>query len=116
MEGITFVLANALRYFPDTVDTLLVVGGGANNPLWRQMIADVMNCKLIFPLEAESAALGAAFQAGAAATGLDVAGYVREQNIPMRPEIVEPQNHKAYQEVFQRARRFGEALFDDQYS
>ena len=51
MEGITMVLANALKLFPNKIDTLLVVGGGANNPLWRQIIADSLNCTLMFPLE-----------------------------------------------------------------
>jgi xylulokinase len=112
LEGITFLLADALHYFPSKVDTLYVVGGGARNPLWRQMIADVLNCKLVFPVEAESAALGAAFQAGAAATGQDVADYVLQQNIELEKETVEPKNHQEYQEAFERYRRLGKALFE----
>ena len=45
---------------------LLVVGGGSHNQLWRQMLADVLDMELHFPKEKESAALGAAFQVGAA--------------------------------------------------
>jgi xylulokinase len=113
MEGITFVLADVLQYFPP-IDTLLVVGGGAKNTLWQQMIADVLNCRLVFPLETESAALGAAFQAGAAATGTDVADYVLQQTIARKPDVVEPKNHQAYQEAFRQHRRFGKALFDQE--
>jgi xylulokinase len=111
LEGITFLLADALQYFPESVDQLLVVGGGAKNSVWCQMIADILNCELRFPLEAESAALGAAFQAGAAATGTDVADYVRQQTIPIKPNIVEPENPEAYQDALEQYRRFGTALF-----
>jgi sugar (pentulose or hexulose) kinase len=72
-----------------------------------------LNCELRFPLEAESAALGAAFQAGAAATGTDVADYVRQQTIPIQPDIMEPENPEAYQEALEQYRRFGTALFGE---
>jgi xylulokinase len=114
LEGITFLLADALDHFPNksAIKTLLVVGGGAKNPLWQQMIADILNCRLEFPLEAESAALGAAFQAGAAATGATVEDFIRQQSIDRNPAVVEPKNHEAYQEAFQRYKASGQRLFD----
>lgn len=115
LEGISFLLADAMNHFPnkDEIKTLLVVGGGAKNPLWQQMIADILNCRLEFPLEGESAALGAAFQAGAAATGATVEDYVLQQKIDRNPIVVEPKNHAAYQEAFQRYKDFGNRLFDE---
>ena len=117
MESITFCLVDTLRYFPKnarTLEKLYVVGGGAKNPLWRQMIADVMQCKLVFPVETESAALGAAFQAGAAADGVSVKDYVCRQAIDMEPNVVHPisANFDAYQKAFQRYRTLGQALFN----
>ncbi|CAJ1951212.1 unnamed protein product [Cylindrotheca closterium] len=116
LEAITFLLANALEEFPNKndIDTLLVVGGGAKNPFWQQMIADITNRKLIFPLETETAALGAAFQAGAAASGMAVEEYVKGQAQALKrsPDTVQPQNHKAYEEAAARFRQFGSNLFD----
>ena len=113
MEGITFCLADALRQFPnhETITTLYVVGGGSKNPLWRQMIADIFNCRLVFPVETETGALGAAFQAGAAATGTDVADFVQQQTILFEPTIVEPQYHELYQEAHERYRKYVKLLY-----
>ncbi|CAB9528839.1 Xylulose kinase [Seminavis robusta] len=115
MEAITFCLADTLQYFPSgkKLDKVLLVGGGAKNPFWRQMIADVLQCPLVFPVETESAALGAAFQAGAAATGTSVKEYVLQQNIEMEPAEVKPSpdNFKAYEVAFERYRSLGHKLF-----
>ena len=116
MEAITFCLADTLQYFPEgsrKLNKLYVVGGGAKNPLWRQMIADVLQCPLAFPVEAESAALGAAFQAGAAAKGIPVEEYVARQKIELEPTVVEPnpENFHAYAEALDRYRRYGQKLF-----
>lgn len=40
-----------------------LIGGGAKNPVWRQMVADIMNVAVICPQEHEAAALGSAIQA-----------------------------------------------------
>ena len=114
MESITFCLADTLQYFPESkLDKLYVVGGGAKNKFWRQMIADVMQCELVFPVEPESAALGAAFQAGAASKGIPVKDYVAQQNIPIETSEVKPneENAAAYMNAFERYRLCGGKLF-----
>jgi len=45
------------------VDAVRLVGGGANNPLWRQILADVIRAPIQVLAETESAVLGAALQA-----------------------------------------------------
>ena len=40
-----------------------LVGGGAKSPIWRQMVANIFNCKVISPQTKEAGALGAALQA-----------------------------------------------------
>ena len=40
-----------------------LIGGAAQSPLWRQMVADIMATPLICPTHTEAAALGAAIQA-----------------------------------------------------
>ena len=40
-----------------------LVGGGAQSPLWRQMVADIFNCSVVCPISSEAGAVGAALQA-----------------------------------------------------
>ncbi|HAQ25184.1 MAG TPA: xylulokinase, partial [Pseudomonas sp.] len=44
-------------------ERIRLIGGGAKNPLWRQIIADVMDAPVICTTHGEAAALGAAIQA-----------------------------------------------------
>ncbi len=44
-----------------------VTGGGAKSPLWRQIIADVLNVELVTTSATEGPAFGAALLAGVAA-------------------------------------------------
>lgn len=66
VEGVSF----ALRYGFDLLrdlgmpgDTLRLIGGGAKSPVWRQLIADLMNTPVVCPVHGEAAALGGALQA-----------------------------------------------------
>jgi xylulokinase len=117
LEGITFVLADALQHF-GPIERLFVVGGGSKNHFWCQMIADVVGCELVFPIEPESAALGAAFQAGAAACGMEVDKYVMQQDIPVLQNTVKPipENGEPYREAFTRYRMLSSKLFQDSSS
>ena len=66
MEGTTF----GLRYGLDLLrrngvqsHTIRLVGGGSKSPLWRQMVADIMDTPVVCTEQSEAAALGAAIQA-----------------------------------------------------
>lgn len=41
-----------------------ICGGGAKSPLWRKMIANILNIKVSVPVTEEGPALGAAMLAG----------------------------------------------------
>ena len=101
MEGITYLIAEGVSTMKKACGDgfeptcLLVVGGGSHNQLWRQMLADVVRIDLRFPKEKESAALGAAFQIGAAVEAakvtqgkLSMEEYILRQSIEMEDEIV----------------------------
>ncbi|HZL99728.1 MAG TPA: xylulokinase [Planctomycetota bacterium] len=63
LEGVSLNLAwgvERMRSLGIAVDAVRVVGGGAQNPLWRQILADALDAPVAPLLEAESAALGAA--------------------------------------------------------
>ncbi|MET1076626.1 MAG: xylulokinase [Pseudomonas sp.] len=66
VEGTTF----GLRYGLDLLregglnsQGIRLIGGGAKNPLWRQMVADITDTPVICTRHGEAAALGAAIQA-----------------------------------------------------
>ena len=66
LEGVTFGLRYGLDLLRESgirSERIRLIGGGAKNPLWRQIIADVMATPVICTSHSEAAALGAAIQA-----------------------------------------------------
>ncbi|WP_210638960.1 MULTISPECIES: xylulokinase [unclassified Pseudomonas] len=66
VEGTTF----GLRYGLDLLRanglearSIRLIGGGSKSPVWRQIVADIMNTTVICTEQSEAAALGAAIQA-----------------------------------------------------
>ncbi|KII37270.1 xylulose kinase [Pseudomonas fluorescens] len=66
VEGTTF----GLRFGLDLLHhnglqsrSICLIGGGSKSPVWRQIVADTMNMKVVCPEQSEAAALGAAIQA-----------------------------------------------------
>jgi len=88
------------------------------------MLADVLQLELRFPREKESAALGAAFQAGAAVEALkqkcggkvvSMDAYVLEQNIDIEEDVVRPTTDtrilNMYRDGRERHFRYSQLLF-----
>ena len=70
MEGVTYALNDAksiLNGMGVEPETMLACGGGGKSPLWRQMLADVMNCPVATTVNTEGPALGVAILAGVGA-------------------------------------------------
>jgi xylulokinase len=111
LEGAAFALRRGLDHLPFVASELRVVGGGARNPLWRRILADLFAVPLVFPREAETAALGAALQAAAAASGAEVADFVAAHPPELAPERVQPHADAALHEAFARHRELGARLF-----
>jgi xylulokinase len=69
LEGVAFALRDSFTLMRaaglPTVQEVRITGGGARSPLWRQIIADVLNVELVSPAVEEGAAYGAALLAGA---------------------------------------------------
>ncbi|WP_129140628.1 xylulokinase [Modicisalibacter coralii] len=66
VEGATFGMRYGLELLgPLAADASQVrlVGGGAKSPVWRQIVADVLDVEVVCPTITEAAALGAAIQA-----------------------------------------------------
>ncbi|PNH02543.1 Xylulose kinase [Tetrabaena socialis] len=117
MEGSTLSLLSGYRRMLaaglSPCDELRLVGGGANNPLWRQVVADAFQMKVLLPAEADSAALGAALQAAAIVEGATVAGYVAAHPLPSLGQVVTPKTeHKqAYEAALRLFEQMGAHLF-----
>ncbi|MGP1601141.1 xylulokinase [Treponema sp.] len=66
MESAVFALKGGLDAFKKLgfePKEIRLIGGGAKSPLWRQIVADIMNVPVSVPVSEEAAALGAAVQA-----------------------------------------------------
>ena len=117
MEGIAFELSWAIDEIRDhgiAIDTLKMVGGAAESPLWPQIVADVTNLPVVLPTERQAAARGAALLAGVGA-GLfsdAPAGYAAFHSseahvVPNTDAVV------GYARQFDRYQRLYRALADD---
>ena len=70
MEGVAYSLNDCLGVLKQmgvAPETMLACGGGGKSPLWRQMLADVMNCPVATTVNTEGPALGVAILAGVGA-------------------------------------------------
>jgi xylulokinase len=66
VEGVTFGLRHGLSRLQEEgvqAEKIVLSGGGANSPTWRQMVADVCNVAVLMYRQEEGAAFGAAIQA-----------------------------------------------------
>lgn len=66
MEGITFSLNESIEIFREKgkeIDTIVSIGGGAKNPAWLQMQADIFQAKVVTLRGEQGPALGAAILA-----------------------------------------------------
>lgn len=71
IEGVSFGLRDSFELIKSgsgaAITQVRVSGGGAKSPLWRQILADVMNAELVTVNTTEGAAYGAALLAGVGA-------------------------------------------------
>jgi xylulokinase len=66
VEGVTFGLRYGLDLLRESgirSERIQLIGGGAKNPLWRQIVADMMATPVVCTTQSEAAALGGAIQA-----------------------------------------------------
>jgi xylulokinase len=115
LEGAAFCLRRGLDRIGACTgvraEEVRVVGGGARNPLWRRILADLFAAPLAFPTAAETAALGGALQAAAIHSGARVADFVAAHPPELEPERVAPRADAALLEAYARHRALDERLF-----
>lgn len=67
MEGVSYSQYECVEVFREmgvSVDDMMMCGGGARSPLWRQMLADLYGCPVSILAEDQGGALGVALLAG----------------------------------------------------
>ena len=102
LEGITYNLCIIADIFRSHApfDAITVIGGGAKGKVWRQMMADIYNCKIqkLSVLE-EATSMGAAVTGGVAAgvfDGFDVIERFIEVDAVHEPN---PEANAAYERM-----------------
>lgn len=111
MEGVSYSLKDCndiLKEMGVEVDEMMACGGGGRSPIWRQMLADMYNCKVKTVTAKEGPALGVAILAGVG-TGIyesvqaacDKVLKIDKECTPI-PEHTEKYAayHKVYQELY----------------
>jgi xylulokinase len=127
LEGIALGLRVAfdeLRRLATVHDEMLLLGGGARSPLWRQIFADVYNCTVVKSrIDQETAALGAAALAAVGSGAWSNFSRVVELHEIEDRSHPNPQNVAVYNSllpIFKRAaeyqRDLGEMLARSGYS
>jgi xylulokinase len=74
MEGVTFACRDAFAALRETgarPERIVLAGGGARSPFWRQMVADIFGLPVFALATTDQAAMGAALLAATGVRGLD---------------------------------------------
>ncbi len=117
MESAVFSLmdgVDAFRAKAMVPSRILLTGGGAKSPLWRQMASDVFGVPVSISVIGESAALGGALQAlwASGEEGGDLAAICK-RHVALDSAsgcVPDPEAAEAYQEALKRFRGYQKAL------
>jgi xylulokinase len=100
MEGVVFSLKDCIDLIAKmgvAIDRVIVTGGGARNPMWRQLQADVFGLPVYRNKIEEGPAFGAALLAGVAAGCFrDVNDACSVVDIDPEPARPDPKRHRLY--------------------
>lgn len=99
-------LAGFFRYTISNIERTKICGGGAKSPLWRQMVADILNIKVDIPKSEEGPSMGGAMLA-AVACGEYASVEEAAEKIVEIVDTVEPilENAARYEKQYQKFRR-----------
>jgi xylulokinase len=114
LEGVAFSLKDCFAIIAEqglALEQVRATGGGARSPLWRQIIADVLNVELVTTSAQEGPAFGAALLAGVAsgiyasiAHACHTTVHVVERTEP------QPANARVYANLYEQYRALYPAL------
>ena len=116
-EGITFGMRDSMHIMRELgleIRQIRATGGGARNPFWRQMQADIYGAPVVTVNNSEGPAFGAALMGGVAASVFDDLAEVSDELVTV-DSTAEPDAGRAarYEEWYQRFRALYPALKDE---
>ena len=114
LEGVVFGLRDSFdvaKSLGIQIDRTKICGGGAKSPLWRQMVADILNIRVDIPESEEGPAMGGAMLA-AVACGEYASVEEAAAKIVKVVDTVEPipENAQRYEERYQQFRKIYPAV------
>ena len=114
LEGVVFGLRDSFEVAKSLgiqIDRTKICGGGAKSPLWRQMVADILNIRVDIPESEEGPAMGGAMLA-AVAWGEYASVAEAAAKIVKVVDTVEPipENAQRYEERYQQFRKIYPAV------
>ena len=114
LEGVVFGLRDSFEVAKSLgiqIDRTKICGGGAKSPLWRQMVADILNIRVDIPESEEGPAMGGAMLA-AVACGEYASVEKAAAKIVKVVDTVEPipENAQRYEERYQQFRKIYPAV------
>ena len=114
LEGVVFGLRDSFEVAKSLgiqIDRTKICGGGAKSPLWRQMVADILNIRVDIPESEEGPAMGGAMLV-AVACGEYASVEEAAAKIVKVVDTVEPipENAQRYEERYQQFRKIYPAV------
>jgi xylulokinase len=104
LEGVSFGLRDIFELIKnaglENINQVRVTGGGARSPLWRQILADILNVELVTLSSEEGAAFGAALLAATGAGTFKSVPEACEQVIQVTGRTVPGGNAETYQKIY----------------
>lgn len=112
-EGVAFATLDCYRHMPIDPKTILLSGGGANSPVWCQIISDCLGKPVSVPAGSQFGAKGAAINIGIA-TGVyrDARDAVKQSVQTSRSYTPDRASTKRYHQLYRVYRQLAERQMD----
>lgn len=115
-EGVTFALRDSLevaRSLGIKIEKTMICGGGAKSPLWKRLVADILNVEVDVPMSEEGPGFGAAILAAVGCGEYESVEKAAKSIIKIN-EKIKPEADLVvkYEEKYQKFKRIYPALKD----
>lgn len=115
-EGVTFALRDSLevaRSLGIKIDRTMICGGGAKSPLWKRLVANILNVEVEVPVSEEGPGFGAAILAAVGCGEYESVEDAAKSIIKIK-EKIKPEADLVvkYEEKYQKFKRIYPALKD----
>ena len=115
-EGVTFALRDSLevaRSLGIKIDRTMICGGGAKSPLWKRLVANILNVEVEVPVSEEGPGFGAAILAAVGCGEYESVEKAAKSIIKIKEKIKPEANLVVkYEEKYQKFKRIYPALKD----